>query len=61
MTPGPGMSAVIEIKEEYERIYLNDDFFKKQFRGSGQFMIVDCGSPRSLMGDDECNRLEKKF
>jgi hypothetical protein len=55
------MSSVIEIKEEYERIYLNDDFFKKQSRDLGQFMIVDCGSPRSLMGDQECNRLAKVY
>ena len=61
-TPGPGMSEeIIEIKESYDRIFINDDFFKTQFNNLGQFMIVDCGSPKSLMGFKEYLRLDNEY
>lgn len=61
-TPGPGMSEeVIEINESYDRIYINDNFFKTKFNNLGQFMIVDCGSPKSLVGFKEYHRLNNEY
>ena len=44
----------------YDRIYKNDDFFTKQ-KVLGQFIIVDSGCPRSLMGDKEYEMLRRNF
>ena len=61
VTPGPGMSKIVELNEAYHSIYLNDDFFKHKSRHHGQFMIVDCGCPRSLMGSKEYNKMKDKY
>ena len=35
--------------------------FKHKSRHHGQFMIVDCGCPRSLMGSKEYNKMKDKY
>ena len=45
---------------EYDRIFNNDDI-RGKFNEFGQFMIVDSGCPRSLMGDKEYIKLKKLF
>ena len=43
------MSEVVVFSGSYDTIYNNDDFFQNRSQ-LGQFMIVDSGCPRSLMG-----------
>jgi hypothetical protein len=38
----------------------NDDFFKDS-KVHGQFIIVDSGCPRALMGDQEYKVLKRKY
>ena len=56
----PGMSPVNILNETYYRIYINEEFINKS-KEFGQFMIVDCGCPRSLMGDKEYANLSKSY
>ena len=58
-TPGESTQTVCNI--EYDKVYLNEQFFKNQSQVLGQFMIVDSGCPRSLMGDKEYEKLRSKF
>ena len=46
------------IRKEYENVFINDkEFFDKAKEGD-QFMILDIGCPRSLMGNSEFNKLK---
>ena len=51
-TPGPGTLETTSFSVEYDKIFNNDDI-RGKFNEFGQFMIVDSGCPRSLMGDKE--------
>ena len=57
-TPVPGIKSeknVFVISADYDKVFLNDeDFFKTK---ELQYMIIDIGSPRSLMGESEYFRL----
>ena len=55
------MSTVTKVNKSYDRVYLNDDFFKSKFSHHGQFMIVDCGCPRSIMGVKEYSKLKEHY
>ena len=55
-----GISIVNVLNVSYDRIYKNDDFFQKP-KVLGQFIIVDSGCPRSLMGDQEYKILKRNF
>ena len=55
-----GNQTVNVLNVSYDRIYKNDDFFTKQ-KVLGQFIIVDSGCPRSLMGDKEYEMLRRNF
>ena len=54
------MPEVNVLNVSYDRIYKSDDFFKEP-KSCGQFMIVDSGCPRSLMGDQEYKSLKRNF
>ena len=56
-TPGPGMSNIVSIKESYENVYNNSEISKLKNDVRGQFIIVDSGCPRSLMGSKELENL----
>ena len=58
-TSGPGMSEVISFTIPYDRIFVNNEYFKTKTKQLGQFIIVDCGCPRSLMGIKELERLKR--
>ena len=60
-TPGPGTSAVIAFNQPYDRIFNTDEFFKIKTRQMGQYIIVDSGCPRSLMGDKEFDKLKESL
>jgi hypothetical protein len=53
------MALVTIFHEKYDRIYINDDFFKNKSKVVGQFMVVDSGCPRSLLGEYELEILRK--
>ena len=53
------MALVTIFHEKYDRIYINDDFFKNKSKVVGQFMVVDSGCPRSLLGEYELEILMK--
>ena len=50
ITPAAGMKNVILIEKCYDQIFSSDSFGRLQSKISGQFIIVDSGCPRSLMG-----------
>ena len=49
--------SVILIEKCYDQVFSNNDFGKLNNLLSGQFIIVDSGCPRSLMGKSDLNRL----
>ena len=53
-TASPGM-PVIELKS----VFLNEEWVRKCSRNLGQFIVVDSGCPRSLMGDEELDKLRE--
>ena len=56
---GPG-TDVHQCNVSYDVVYKSDQFFRKKDKSLGQVMILDCGCPRSLMGQSEFLRLKKK-
>ena len=60
-TPGTGMASITLCSHPYDRIYKTDEFFRINTTELGQFMIVDCGCPRSLMGIREYQSLKMQF
>ena len=54
-------TSVTTVNASYDRIYTNDTFFHQNSLKLGQVMIVDCGCPRSLMGDKEYEKLKRTF
>ena len=60
-TPGAGTNSVIMCNKSYDRIYKTDKFFTSKDSGKGQFIIVDSGCPRALMGEDEYIKLKSQF
>ena len=55
-----GISEVSVFSECYHDIYNSEEFMKSSST-IGQFMIVDCGCPRGLMGFKEYERLKEKY
>ena len=53
-------SHVVVFSGSYDTIYSNDDFFQQRSH-MGQFMIVDSGCPRSLMGLKEYEKLKQEY
>ena len=50
-------SEVYILSIKYDEVYINDEDFIKNKEFGFQFMILDIGSPRSLMGKHEYDRL----
>ena len=54
------MSEVNVLSVSYDRVYKSDEFFKDT-KVRGQFIIVDSGCPRALMGEQEYKMLKKSY
>ena len=55
------MSSVTTYSVQYDRIYETDDFFKDKSHTLGQYMVVDTGCPRALLGHKELEVLMKSM
>ena len=55
------MSSVTTYSVQYDRIYETDDFFKDKSHNLGQYMVVDTGCPRALLGHKELEVLMKSM
>ena len=53
----PGM-PVVSVKLLDNEVFLNDEWLKHCSKDLGQIIIVDSGCPRSLMGDQELDKLK---
>ena len=53
----PGMS-VSNLNFLDNGVFLNEEWLRNCSQSLGQFIIVDCGCPRSLMGDQEYEKLK---
>ena len=58
---GAGRTHVTLCSKHYDRVFENDVFFRMKTPEMGQLMIVDCGCPRSLMGNKEYEKLKTNF
>ena len=47
--------------QRYDEVFVNDDDFITNYRKGQQFMILDIGCPRSLMGNQEYEKLKKSL
>ena len=47
------LSKVITVSESFDEVYSNGEFRKINSTVHGQFIIVDSGCPRSLLGRKE--------
>ena len=55
------MKNLVLFSKSYHKIYETDKFFKNKRIEKEQFIIVDSGCPRSLMGEQEFSRVKKRF
>ena len=55
------MEKVIMFSKSYHKVYDVDEFFINKKLGEDQFIIVDSGCPRSLMGEQEYLKVKKRF
>ena len=53
-TLSPGM-PIIELKS----VFLNEEWVRKSSRNLGQVIVVDSGCPRSLLGEEELEKLRE--
>ena len=51
--------SLVNLEWLEDGVFLNKDWLRKCSKSLGQFMIVDCGCPRSLMGDKELTKLKE--
>jgi hypothetical protein len=51
--------SVTNLEWMEDGVFLNEEWLRKCSKGLGQFIIVDCGYPRSLMGDKELVKLKE--
>jgi hypothetical protein len=51
--------SVTNLEWMEDGVFINEEWLRKCSKGLGQFIIVDCGCPRSLMGDKELVKLKE--
>ena len=55
------MKKIVLFNKSYHKIYETDKFFKTKRLDKDQYIIVDSGCPRSLMGEQEYSKIKAKF
>ena len=53
------LTKVTNISDSYDKVYTNSEFKKLNAKVFGQFIIVDSGCPRSLLGRKELDELKQ--
>ena len=51
--------SVVNLTTLEDSVFLNEEWLKNCSKNLGQIIIVDCGCPRSLMGNEELKRLKE--